>query len=185
MSDPEHQLRQFVCGALEQNRRWRTAYFLSTTGDFDLAQDLVQETFVRAVHAAPRSDTTQGTLGAWLRGIARHVRSEHCRRTSRDPLALDAQMIAHLDLRAARTELDDADPDDREHRLHLLHQCLEKLTSHVRRIFQMKYQQRTRSAQIAVALGMKENAVNVALHRGRRILQECIEQHVGQELSHE
>lgn len=180
MSGSEDQLRQFVHGALEQNRRWLTAYFLSVTGDHELAQDLVQEVFVRAVRAAATYDSTCGTLGAWLRGIARNVFNEHCRRAGRDPLALSDAMLAHLDDRAAAVATDNADPDDQQRRLHVLRECLAKLSKHVRRIFQMKYQQRSRSRQIAEALGMNENAVNVALSRGRRILQECIEQKVQQ-----
>lgn len=180
MSDSDPQLQPFIHGALDQNRRWLTAYFLSLTGDVEVAQDLVQEVFVRALRAAASYDSTSGSLGAWLRGIARHVIREHCRNTDRNPLAITDAMLAHLDAHAARVEADHADPDEQDRRLAMLHECLARLSGHVRRIFQMKYQQRRRSRQIAVALGMNENAVNVALCRGRQTLQQCIEQKVRQ-----
>lgn len=176
-SSSEQELKEFTRGALEQNRRWLTAYFLSVTGDLELSQDLVQEVFVRALRAAKSYDRTCGTLGAWLRGIARHVLSEHWRQAGRDPLRISDAMLAQLDERSSRAE-SQADPDHRARRLEVLHECLAKLTQRVRRMFEMKYRQRSRSQQIAVALGMNENAVNVALCRGRRILQECIEQKV-------
>lgn len=174
----EVQLREFTRGALDQNRRWLTAYFLSVTGDFDHSQDLVQEVFVRALRAASTYDRTQGTLGGWLRGIARNVLSEHCRQAGRDPLRISDTMLAQLEARAAHAETQHTEPDHQTRRLELLHECLDRLTDRARRMFQMKYQQRSRSQQIAEAMGMNENAVNVALCRGRRILQECIEQKV-------
>lgn len=177
-SSSEDELRAFICGALEQNRRWLTAYCLAVTGDADAAQDIVQEVFLRALRSAERYDPAAGTLGAWLRGIARHVLREHGRKVGRDPLGMTDAMLAHLDDRAARAEQNDADPDYHARRLHLLRQCLDTLTAHVRRIVHMKYQQRTRSAGIAAALNMSESAVNVALCRGRRLLQQCIEQKV-------
>lgn len=181
MSGSEHELREFVCGALEQNRRWLTAYFLAMTGDLDRAQDLVQEVFVRAVRGAPTYDSASGTLGAWLRGIARNVVYEHVRQHGRDPLLINDAMLAQLDDRAARFESDHADPGHETRRLRLLRECMARLSEHVRQIIEMKYQQRSRSQQIAAVLGMNENAVNVALCRGRKTLQTCIEQKLGQD----
>jgi len=44
-----------------------------TLGDRGLAEDAVQETFLRASHAADRFDPALGSLRTWLFAIARNV----------------------------------------------------------------------------------------------------------------
>jgi RNA polymerase sigma-70 factor (ECF subfamily) len=90
-------------------------------GDRALAEDLVQETFVGLLRAAPRFDASRGTVRALLFTIARRNAIDlHRRRTAAGgpmaelPLeladdgddAFDA-LVAEVDLRAALAELPD------------------------------------------------------------------------------
>ncbi|MDA0168949.1 sigma-70 family RNA polymerase sigma factor [Solirubrobacter taibaiensis] len=88
-------------------------------GDRALAEDLVQETFVGLLRAAPRFDASRGTVRALLFTIARRSAIDlHRRRTAGPglttelPLELADQgddafdaLVAEIDLRAAMAEL--------------------------------------------------------------------------------
>jgi RNA polymerase sigma-70 factor, ECF subfamily len=61
------------------------AYFLRMVPGRETARDLAQETFVRAIRAAPRF-RGDAPVEAWLLGIARNVFREWLRRHQEDPV---------------------------------------------------------------------------------------------------
>ncbi len=67
-------------------------YARRSLGDAGAAEDVVQETFIRAWRARDRFDTTLGTLRTWLFTIARRVVIDHARSRAvrqADPLPAD------------------------------------------------------------------------------------------------
>ena len=67
-------------------------YARRSLGDSGAAEDVVQETFIRAWRARERFDTTLGTLRTWLFTIARRVVIDHARSRAvrqADPLPVD------------------------------------------------------------------------------------------------
>ena len=67
-------------------------YARRSLGDSGAAEDVVQETFIRAWRARDRFDTTLGTLRTWLFTIARRVVIDHARSRAvrqADPLPAD------------------------------------------------------------------------------------------------
>lgn len=65
--------------ATSANRLAVYRYLVHLVGDHDLAEDLVQETFLRALRAADRFDPGRGPAVAWLVAIARRVQVDHHR----------------------------------------------------------------------------------------------------------
>jgi len=66
--------------------RWRPAlhrFALGMTGSPATADDLVQDTFMILMREGGRYDPTRGTVGAYLRGITRHLVHRRLRRDSR------------------------------------------------------------------------------------------------------
>jgi RNA polymerase sigma-70 factor (ECF subfamily) len=66
--------------------RWRQGLFrfaLAMTGCPAIADDVVQETFMIVMREASRYDPARGAVGAYLRGITRHVVHRSLRRRSR------------------------------------------------------------------------------------------------------
>lgn len=75
--------------ALEDHQQYLHRYAMSQVRDADLADDLVQETFMAAMtsgqHFAEKSAPR-----TWLVGILRHKITDNFRQHARDPISLDA-----------------------------------------------------------------------------------------------
>jgi RNA polymerase sigma factor (sigma-70 family) len=163
---------------VEQNQRWLTAYFLAATGDRSTADDLVQEVFSQALESQGSFDSAK-PFGAWLRGIARNLLARHYRNVRRSPLSLDGAALDQLDSQAALGESRSIDPDYQPTRLAALRECLRKLNERMQAMLGLKYGEKLPSRDIGERLGMKTTAVDMALSRGRRALESCIERRLG------
>lgn len=63
------------------------AFVLRATGDRQAAEEIVQDTFVRAWRAADRFDPERGDVRTWLFAIARNLVVDHHRRRSARPVS--------------------------------------------------------------------------------------------------
>ncbi len=168
---------------IEQNQRWLTAFFLAATGDRTVADDLVQEVFQQALTSQHNYDPDK-PFGAWLRGIARHLLFRHYRTSKRQMLPLGDKIVEHLDAVASEAEQRFIDPDWQPSRLAALRSCMDELTERVRAMLTLKYQEELASKDIADRFRMKTNAVDMAISRARRVLEDCVSKKLGQ-TSHE
>ncbi len=168
---------------IEQNQRWLTAFFLASTGDRTVADDLVQEVFQQALTSQHNYDPDK-PFGAWLRGIARHLLFRHYRTSKRQMLPLGDKIIEHLDAAASEAEHRFIDPDWQPSRLAALRSCMDELTERVRAMLTLKYQEELASKDIADRFRMKTNAVDMAISRARRVLEDCVSKKLEQ-TSHE
>lgn len=137
----------------------------SVVRDVGLAEEVVQESMVRATQ---RIGTLRDgeKLGAFLIGIARNVAFDMMRHKGREAV-LDPENLAAPD-----------DPSAAASRLELeqrLKQAVELLSDEQREIFMLKYVSDLRYGEIAVTLGMTENAVAQKLWRIRQKLQKLLE----------
>jgi RNA polymerase sigma-70 factor, ECF subfamily len=126
-------------------------YFLRTTGNRPLAEDLGQETFARACSAAVlfRGDSS---IRTWLFAIARRVMVDHIRRRGPETAALD---VAHED-RAG-------DPSERL----AIEQALQSLATSSREAIVLCDVLGLSPAEAAEITGLTANAFRVRLHRAR------------------
>jgi RNA polymerase sigma-70 factor, ECF subfamily len=168
---------------IEQNQRWLTAFFLASTGDRTVADDLVQEVFQQALTSQHNYDPDK-PFGAWLRGIARHLLFRHYRVSKRQMLPLGDKIVERLDAAASEAEQRFVDPDWQPSRLAALRSCMDELTERVRAMLTLKYQEELASKDIADRFRMKTNAVDMAISRARRVLEDCVSKKMGQ-TSHE
>src|SRR5687768_958481 len=90
--------------ALEAHRPMLTAYLVRLVRDVHAAEDIAQEVFAEAL-ANPRVVLKGGDLGAYLRGIARHLASRHFKQARTGPISAEILESA-WELPAI-----DADPD--------------------------------------------------------------------------
>lgn len=129
-------------------------------GDRDLAEDVTQETWLRAVrawHAGGIPDRP----AAWLTTVARNLLSNHFRRRPFEPLEGHDDAVA---------------PDHRgEERASLVSRALARLPAARHRLLAAFHIDRHSVAEIAAVQGVSERAVEGRLRRARAQLRERIE----------
>ncbi len=127
------------------------AYVAYRIGDGPDAEDITSEVFERALRYRESYDPSKGEPAAWLIGIARHRLKLGQRPTvpldeTAEPAApgdLEADSIGRLTLTAALTTLDERDAE----------------------LIALRYGADLTARQIGETLGIRTNAVEVALHR--------------------
>jgi RNA polymerase sigma-70 factor (ECF subfamily) len=142
-------------------------YLLGLLNDRELAQDLFQELFLTVTRIA-ESFRPDGNFLAWARGIARNKVLEQFRRGKLLPVPFDAELLEML------ADTADEEADLWEDRREVLSDCIQQLAPRARQILELRYAEKPLAPpEIAEQLGWTTNAVNVALSRARKFLQEC------------
>jgi RNA polymerase sigma factor (sigma-70 family) len=136
------------------------AYVAYAIGDGADAEDVTSETFERALRYRASYDSSRGEPIAWLIGIARHC--------IRD--AATAPTVPIDDAEAPGEELESVVMRRVE-----LAAALSRLGSHDRELLALRYGADLTANRTAEVLGMRTNAVEVALHRARTRLRTELE----------
>jgi RNA polymerase sigma-70 factor (ECF subfamily) len=135
-------------------------------GDRDLAEDVTQETWLRAVKAW-RGDGIPERPLAWLCTVAGRLLSNHFRR--RAPVRLDdgaGDVVAGPDPRAAHEAAANRT---------LLERAMARLPALQIRLLEAFHYERRSVGEIAAGLGLTERAVEGRLRRARQKLRQEIE----------
>jgi RNA polymerase sigma-70 factor (ECF subfamily) len=144
-----------IAGLIAEYGRALRGYFRRATGGGDVADDLVQEVFVRVAAATyePR-----GRERAWLFTIAHNVLVQHLRRQPRQTVVLheghEPAGAAHQDLRAA------------------LDQALQQLPDLDRHVFLLSELGGLTYAEIAASCNLSHASVRSRIFRARLALRE-------------
>lgn len=146
------------------------------TGDADAAEDLAQETLYEAWRNAHKLRDPD-RRPQWLAGIARNV----CRRWSQrrgKEFSLRAHTEWRLDPLSMEELADPAfDPEvelDRDELANLLDRAMALLSPDNRTALVQHYIEEMPQSEVAVRLGLTENAVELRLRRGRRALRRVL-----------
>jgi RNA polymerase sigma-70 factor (ECF subfamily) len=127
-------------------------------GDDDLAEDLLQRTFVKMIEALPRYHARGLPFGAWVFRIARNAVIDH-RRTAHPALGLDA---------VAERPSEVGDPAalaERNQDRATLRAALDMLPSDQRDVLVWRFLAGLSPAETAVMMGRSNGAVRVLQHR--------------------
>lgn len=159
--------RQFV-----QHRDLLYGYILALTRDYNLAEDILQDVGVSILTEAKRGMGPEAFI-PWARGVARHRVADQYRR-----LATRRRHEIHFEGFADAVDLAFAEhapaPEDNQHQLTLLRECLDGLTAQVRTIIDLRYSGRRSIDEIAASLSWTPASIKVALSRARRTLADCV-----------
>ncbi|MFE6894429.1 sigma-70 family RNA polymerase sigma factor [Streptomyces sp. NPDC057694] len=140
--------------------------------DRHLAEEVVQETFLRAWRSAPSYDERRSGLRTWLYAIARHVVTDARRRRSvRPPLAGDETGRAEPPEPVA-----EADPFDRLLMRIELDEALQRLSPEQRRVVTEVHLLGRTCADLADELGIPAATVRSRLYYGVRALRVILEE---------
>jgi RNA polymerase sigma-70 factor, ECF subfamily len=142
-------------------------FILALLPDHNLAEDVFQEVFLTLTRKADDFCPASNFLG-WARSVARFKVLEHCRSRKSGP-----HLLAPEALDAVMAVAGEGD-DSWEARREALAQCLEELAPRAREILELRYSEDLLPPpEIAARVNWTVNAVNVALSRARKFLQQC------------
>ena len=164
---------------LDQDEGLRTAYrahgselyglAMRTLGDRGLAEEAVQETFLRAWHAADRFDPALGSLRTWLFAIARNVVIDIGRARSVRPRLADD---AGVEDRADQAD----DPYERALLAWEVEEALRRLGDAHREVLVETYYRGRPYAEVAAQLGVPEGTVKSRVYYALRALRNALEE---------
>lgn len=149
-------------------------FALRRVADEDAAEDVVQATFIKAMHSL-RTWRGEASLFTWLCTICRHEASAHWHRTGRQPqfALIDdrAEVKSALEALSAEGDL----PDRRLERAELsgaVQVVLDHLPGRYGDVLEWKYIEGLSVAEIAARLGSTEKAAESLLTRARLAFRE-------------
>lgn len=149
-------------------------YLYSLCGDKDLAEDLTQETFMKAILSL--SDE-HSNMRAWLYMVARNLYFNHRKRESRN-MPLD-EIEASIHDNSSNEILDRLIADERNR---LLFKALQHLSELKREILTMQYFGHLSQKEIAALLKLTPENIRVLAYRGKKELKLYLEEN-GYEIS--
>jgi RNA polymerase sigma-70 factor (ECF subfamily) len=144
-------------------------YVLFRTGDRSLAEDLTQETFVRALRRISSVSYQGRDIGAWFVTIARNLIFDHVK-SSRYRLEQTTSEIIELSPATGGPEqevLDGATNDE-------LLRCVRKLNPDQQECIQLRFLQGLSVAETAEIMDRNEGAVKALQHRAVRRLAQLL-----------
>lgn len=145
-------------------------YLVALSGDWHLAEDLAQETFLAAYRGLERFEIGRDFL-AYLRGIARNVYLKSRRSAARGELRL----IEAIDSIFEREQSSGIDG------LVALERCLERLGAEDKGLVEAHYDNGFSFEEIAEQMERTVSWAKVRMHRIRKSLRRCLEQKLAAE----
>ncbi len=143
------------------------AYLLRSGFSSSDAEDLTQETFLRAAKSLATYDPQKGGFHSWLGAVARNVARRHWARRSQGEL-FDLEMIEDVlvvpqqaDL-AAREEMD------------AMRDCIQNLPPQYRRLVELRYVDGLTTRAIATAAAVPEATTRARLAEAKEMLLRCL-----------
>ena len=139
-----------------------TAFGIHMTGHRELAEDLVQETFVKAlIHGGTVEELSPGQQRAWLYRVFKNLFFDRCRRT-----ALEKEYEQGLQPEAA----EDRGIQEIENAM-----LLQSISPQDRAVFQLRYFDGYTSMEISQMLNLPPGTIRSRLSRCRRFLREKLD----------
>jgi len=133
------------------------------TGDRVLAEDLLADTFVRALQARRRFDPRRASEKTWLYSIALNLLRDHVRRTDAERRALERTPVPAAAEEPAVEQIGDRDA---------LSRAMSALSDEEREALALRYGADLTMPEMAQLLGEKLTTVDGRVHRALRKLRE-------------
>lgn len=164
-----------IASAYDRYGRLAYSLFVRITRDQSVAEDLVQELFLRVWNRARDFDPSRGTLGVWVMSVARnmaidHVRSANSRfQTRLRPIEETDQLSFSYRPKEPESVIDNA---------RAVRQAFLELTSNQRRVLELSYFEGLSQSEIATKLqeplGTVKSWMRAALGRLRTVVKASV-----------
>jgi RNA polymerase sigma-70 factor, ECF subfamily len=152
------------------------AFLRYRTGDTVLAEDLLADTWERALRARARFDRRKGSVKTWLYAIALNCLSDHVRRRAGEGRALQRVLAGpNFGPSDEREEIDElVDRDLHESAGGLLDACLAALSGPEREAVSLRYGAELSIAEIAKLTGEPAATIESRVYRALEKLREAM-----------
>jgi len=159
-----------ACGELyDTNARWIKVYFLRSGFSQTDADDLVQETFIRAFRSLGTFDTVRGTFRSWVSAIARNVTRKRWS-ARKKPEDFDPELAEYI---LADTDNPGASAELREE-IDAVRHCVHSLPADLRRVVGLRYVSGMTTRGVAAETGLAEATVRLRIENARRRIEKCL-----------
>lgn len=138
-------------------------------GRTDLAEEVLQEAFVRIWYNASRYEAHLSAPMTWMVNITRNLAIDQLRKHREQPLADGQQDALVDDAPSAHDQL------DHERQAHALNRCLDTLDGMQRRSISVAYFQGLSCSELATQLAAPLGSVKSWIRRGMERLRRCLE----------
>ena len=155
-----------VCAAYAAHGAELYRFVLRGLGDAGAAQDVVQETFLRAWRAADRFDPQLASLRVWLFAIARNAMLDHARASRARPWQRELVDPPGAEQAAGAVE----DHTERLVRSWVVEEALRRLSAEHRTAIVQTHLQGRPYAEVAAALGVPIGTVRSRVFYGLKAL---------------
>ncbi|MCM2371001.1 sigma-70 family RNA polymerase sigma factor [Aporhodopirellula aestuarii] len=159
---------------ISENRSRILAVIVSMVRDFEVAEDLFQETVIEILKNEERFDPTRSFV-PWACGIARNVVLQYWRRQSQVPSNGLSEMIAELAMIAA-----DGDDDTWRRERNALRRCFQRLPERMQKLLMLRYGHNVKGKALADSASFRQGSIRTTLSRLRVQLRVCIDSKVTQ-----
>ncbi len=139
------------------------------TNDRDSAQDIMQESFIRAYNKLG-GFRGQCAFSSWIFRIAYNLSIDSCRRRSRRPVV----RLTDREVRTADTRATEGPCD--EECLGRMRRALDRLSAEERALVTLYYEEERPMTEIAAIVGITETNAKVRLHRVRQRIRRYMEE---------
>jgi RNA polymerase sigma-70 factor, ECF subfamily len=147
------------------------AFMLRMTGKPDVAEDMVQEAFVRVLKNLDRFDN-RFRFSTWLFTIAKRLYVNHMQKMRP---SYDSDMVNGFHAAGSTPNLKSEHNETLENLRGVLEQVMDGLTGQQREIVLLYHQQSWSITEIALHLDMPEGTIKSHLHRARRRMRRQID----------
>jgi RNA polymerase sigma-70 factor (ECF subfamily) len=148
-------------------------FAVRSLSDRGLAEEAVQEAFVRAWRSGDRFDPHLGTMRGWLFSILRHVVIDMARSRSIQPPPISGELI---DLAAERGDASVEDGFDRALLAWQIEEALRRISEDHRRVVLEIYYRRRPYAEVASELKVPVGTVKSRVYYALRALRLALEE---------
>lgn len=156
-------------------KKYRTKVFnlaYSLTHDRDAADDLAQESFIKAYFALPRFKLKSG-FGTWLYRITMNTVKDYLRKKGRIKKVTFEKEIEHLAIQEDEMERKEKKQQEEQNR-RLVHEAIQSLPEKYQLILSLRDIQGFSYGEIAHILNVSPGTVDSRLHRARKTLRKKI-----------
>lgn len=147
-------------------------FVLRGLGDPGAAQDVVQETFLRAWRAADRFDPDLASLRVWLFAIARNAMIDHARASSRRPW--QSVLVDPPTAEAASAAVDD--PTEQLLRSWVVEEALQRISEDHRTVIVETHLKGRSYAEVAAEHGIPVGTVRSRVFYGLKALRVAMDE---------